>query len=93
MMEYLLYTMVSLLIICVIGVAFLLAFVAHWIWSEIIEEKALNKRPSKSCKYKRVSVLDDWSTECGKVFHDATESGNPVSDWAKYCPFCGGEIK
>lgn len=92
-MNVLSISIMSGLIFCIAGVAFLLTSVAIWIFKEIREEIRLSKRPSKKCTYKRFHELDDWKTECGCDFHDATETGNPVTDWATYCPYCGGEIE
>lgn len=83
----------SILFLCVIGVAFLLVSVTAWILKEMREEARLSKRPRKNCIYKKFNELDDWETECGCDFHDATETGNPITDWATYCPYCGGEIE
>ena len=41
-------------------------------------------------------VKDDsyiLSTGCGEDFYDASESGNPVTDWLNYCPYCGRKVK
>ncbi len=56
-------------------------------------------RKNKTCEWKNHSGenSDDctglYDTSCKEVFYDATESGTPVSDWAKYCPYCGRSIK
>lgn len=52
---------------------------------EIVKEK----NPS-ACKWKGEG---EYETACGNRFFDSTESGNPITDWAKYCPYCGRVIR
>lgn len=47
------------------------------------------------CNWQRKPMLDDqsYSTQCGKEFFDATETGEPVTDWVDYCCYCGKKVK
>lgn len=49
-------------------------------------------KSNKTCKWSdNGGGCSSYSTECGNEFHNANE-GNPVTDWATHCPYCGGEI-
>jgi len=45
----------------------------------------------KKCHWRPRAEL--YNTECGEKFFDSTESGNPVTDWLSYCPYCGKPVK
>ena len=34
-----------------------------------------------------------YATGCGKEFFDASETGDPVTDWLSFCPYCGGKVE
>ena len=33
-----------------------------------------------------------YKTACKEEFHNAVDNGDPVTDWANNCPYCGGVI-
>ncbi|AWB00234.1 hypothetical protein CU052_13425 [Vibrio harveyi] len=90
-MEYLMYFIVIMLSFCVAGVAVLLISVAIYIAKQI--KKDSEKSVNQSCKWFRASPMDDYSTQCGRSFYDASESGNPITDLLSYCPYCAGQIE
>lgn len=92
-MDLLMVFILLLLGACVSGVFLLIIFVFYFVARNFIAEGNESKRALDKCRYKRFSALDDYKTSCGNDFHDATETGDPVSDWAKFCPYCGREIE
>lgn len=54
-----------------------------------------DKRHSSKCTWTKDAdeLSGEHKTQCGEVFNDATESGNPVTDWVTYCPYCSGKVK
>ncbi len=47
------------------------------------------KNPARQCEWRGKF---SYATGCDKEFFDASESGNPVTDWLNYCPYCGGRV-
>lgn len=54
----------------------------------------------KTCKYTPELDKSIWQiptgnyhTACGKKFNDSTDTGQPITDWMTYCPYCGGKVK
>jgi hypothetical protein len=88
-MEYLLG-----FILTVLGVCIFLTFI-FVLMTMYYGYKQITLLP-KNDKCKWVKYSDELSgehvTQCGEIFNDATESGNPVTDWVKYCPYCGGKV-
>lgn len=91
-MDYIFKVLVMGLGATILGAALLLFYVGTYIYREIKEEKQTKKSEINKCRFTRLTALDDWETSCGHNFYDASESGNPVTDWAKFCPYCGGQI-
>ena len=56
-----------------------------------LTKDSLEINRNKYCRWMSTD-LSEYNTYCGNEFHNA-EDGNPVTDWAKYCPYCGKEIK
>lgn len=50
------------------------------------------KADSKECNWTDESQsCHVYQTSCKNEFYNAND-GNPVTEWAKYCPYCRGEI-
>lgn len=74
---------------CIVGTFFLVCSVAWYIWKEI--SKPSNTEDESLCDWKSDGEI--FKTNCGNSFFDATESGNPITDWITYCPYCGDKVK
>jgi hypothetical protein len=53
-------------------------------------EKEPDNVPATDCVWRGVT---EYKTGCGNIFYDAAETGNPITDWATYCPYCGKTIR
>ena len=51
--------------------------------------KALEAEDGK-CKWAYDDNYDMWETECGEAF--CLESGGPIDNKMKYCPYCGKQL-
>jgi len=91
-MEYLQMFLMGVLSLCGVGVAALLVFVFVYIANDMIKTRNKQCRES-NCKWDKNGDLDIYSTSCDHEFFDATESGNPPTDWLTYCPYCSGKVK
>lgn len=49
-------------------------------------------RGIQKCKWKGGIGAAIYKTSCGHEFHDSSETGNPVTDWLRYCPYCGKKV-
>ncbi len=92
-MDLLMLFVMGALALCVAGVLLLIIFVALYIIMDIRRDKKSRKVIEGFCEYSRQSLLDDYTTGCGNEFHDSSETGNPVTDWATFCPYCGNKIR
>ena len=92
-MEYLQMFLMGILSLCAIGVFALMVFVFLYIAIDLIRNNKKRKAVRSNCQWNKSGDLDDYSTQCGNQFYDATESGNPPTDWMTYCPYCSGEVK
>jgi hypothetical protein len=50
------------------------------------------KRKAKECSWKGSGWASIHKTDCGHEFHDSSETGNPVTDWLTFCPYCGNRV-
>ena len=91
-MEYLMTGVMTMLGLSILGTFGLIMWVAWYIYSDIQKDKESYKHsPLKPCEWKSKECV--YSTGCGEEFYDASESGNPVTDWLNYCPYCGRKVK
>lgn len=78
--------MVCFVFICAIAVMGFLIYCIRWLIK--------SDRKNNNCKW---SAIDDYNSgfdsACGKEFYCSDESGDCVTEWASYCPFCGKKIK
>ncbi|UZV41323.1 TMhelix containing protein [Vibrio phage vB_VpaM_R16F] len=89
-MDYLILFIISVLSICIFLVFVFVIMATYYGYRQI----KLLPRNSKCTWNKDVDELSGkYKTQCGEVFNDATESGNPVTDWITYCPYCSGKVK
>lgn len=92
-MEYIMLFIMTVLSVCIFLVFVFVLMAIYYGYRQI---SALPKhKNNKSCEwYKDTDELSgEHKTQCGEVFNDATESGNPVTDWITYCPYCPGKVK
>lgn len=68
---------------------------AFYVLFKLFIEIAKGDKKNSSCKWvKKDDHLDqEYKTSCGSVFYDSTESGDPVTDWLTYCPYCSLKVK
>ncbi|CAH9016222.1 conserved hypothetical protein [Vibrio phage 193E37-1] len=88
-MEYLFIGMSLSLGISILGTFGLVIGVSWYIYCEI--QKDNKSTQTKYCKW---GIKDGvYTTNCGEDFYDASESGNPVTDWLNHCPYCGCKVR
>lgn len=51
------------------------------------------KREVKKCGWLGGWWSSIYKTSCGHEFHDSSETGNPVTDWVRFCPYCGKQVE
>lgn len=88
MIDYLIISSLFFSASCILAGYSLAAYITFRVAMEIRKRK-------KGCEWSSINdMLDqEYKTSCGKVFYDATESGEHVTDWIKYCPYCSEEVK
>ena len=90
-MEFLMYGTMVLLGLTILGAFLLLFFVIGYIYKEIKKDNTVQE-PVKYCHW-REQDSGLLRTGCGEDFYDASESGNPATDWLNYCPYCGSKVE
>ena len=92
----------SILVLTFLGILAGLVF-CIWIGYKIVKD--LTKKESAivdkhTCKYTPELDRSIWQistgiyhTGCGKEFNDSTDTGQPITDWMTYCPYCGGKVE
>ena len=65
---------------------------SHW-WCAKCEEPVewIEEQPKRVCEWTHDADMDAWETACDNAWQ-FTE-GTPADNKAKFCPYCGGEIK
>jgi hypothetical protein len=48
---------------------------------------------TKKCYWSGRGFSANYKTACGHEFHDNSETGNPVTDWLSYCPYCSKRVE
>jgi len=49
-------------------------------------------KKNQECQWKPITdYCSEYDSGCGHSFANM-QDGNPVTDWANYCPFCGNTI-
>lgn len=88
-MEYIINGLIGFTVLFVVFGFILIAFILVKFALEVV------KFPHKKCEWSAPKNLFDseYKTQCGSIFHDATESGDPVTDWIKFCPYCSKSVK
>lgn len=88
-MDYLLMFVMSILSVCIFLVFIFVLMAIYYGYKQIRDCR------EDKCKWKKDKdeLSGEYTTHCGHVFNDATESGDSVTDWVKYCPYCAGEVK
>lgn len=88
-MDYVLMALLVLLGLSIFGTFILVVSVSVYIYKQMVKDKVEIKH---TCSWKS-NDTGVYNTDCGEEFFDATESGNPVTDWVNFCPYCSRKVK
>ncbi len=94
-MEYLMMGMMLLVALaCACGVLYMGYLTATHFMNvrKKSHEEYIIKKKLKPCTWKPFDSYSTYGTGCGNSFWNASEDGCQVTEWATYCPYCGGEI-
>lgn len=89
-MDYLMTGIMIMLGLSILGTFGLVVGVAWYIFQQVKKDAKI-LTTTESCSWKSKEGI--YLTGCGEEFYDASESGNPVTDWLNYCPYCGRKVE
>ncbi len=93
MIEFMIKVIVVFTTLFAIGGFSLIAYLIF----KFVKDNIWEKDEERTCTWKAKGVSNTLYTQTCNLhtqdFYNSCDDGSPVTDWATYCPYCGGKIE